>query len=90
MASKIVWARRFIGSVAPPSFVVVLTCHDNHQKVKGFLLRRDSWGSVSYLMRSGGTVHIVAMWRILTNGVNAPRMCLFGFPVDFQFFVPGF
>ena len=74
----------------PQGSVVVLTCHDNHQKVKGFLLRRDSWGFVLYLMRSGSTVHIVAMWCILTSGVNAPRVCLFGFPADFQFFVPSF
>ena len=39
-----------VPSAAPPVSVVVLACYDDHQKVKGFLLRRDSWGFVSYLM----------------------------------------
>ena len=36
-------------SVAPPSFVVVFMCHDDHQKMKGFLSRHDSWGSVPHV-----------------------------------------
>ena len=74
-----------VPSAAPPSSVVVLACHDDHQKVKGFLLKCDSWGSVPRLMRSGGAVHIVATWHVLTGGVNAPLMCLLGFSLIFSF-----
>ena len=69
----------------PPGSVVVTTCQDDHQKVKGFLLRRDFWGFVPHLMRSGGAVHIVATWCVLTGGVNALRMCLLSFTLIFSF-----
>ena len=77
-------------SVAPPSFVVVFMCHDDHQKMKGFLSKHDSRGSVPHLMHSGDTVHIVATWHIMTGGVNTPLMCLLGFPLIFSFFMPSF
>ena len=77
-------------SIAPPSFVVVFMCHDDDQKMKGFLSRHDSRGSVSHLMHSGDTVHIVATWHIMTGGVNTPLMCLLGFPLIFSFFMPSF
>ena len=48
-----------VPSAAPPGSVVVLACHDDHQKVKGFLLRHDSWGFVPLLMRSGGARHVM-------------------------------
>ena len=66
----------------PPGSVVVLACHDDHQKVKGFLLKHDSWGSVPHLMCSGNAIHIVATWHILTGGVNAPLVCLLGFSLS--------
>ena len=53
--------------VAPPGFVVILTCHDGHQKMKGFLLRHDSWDCVPHLMCSGGAVRVVAMWHVLIS-----------------------
>ena len=70
-------------SVAPPSFVVVFMCHDDDQKMKGFLSRHDFWGFVPHLMRSGNIVHIVVTWHILTSGVNTPLMCLLGLIFDF-------
>ena len=57
---------------APLSFVVIIVCHDDHQKVKGFLPRHGSRDLVLHLMPSGGAIHIVATWRALTGGVNAP------------------
>ena len=64
--------REFVGPInCPLGSVVVVACHDDHQKVKGFLPRHGSWGIVPHLTHSGGTTHIVAIWRILTNGVNA-------------------
>ena len=56
----------------PLGFVVVLACRDNHKEVKGFLLRRVSWGFSSYLMHSGGAKCIVATWHLLSGGFNAP------------------
>ena len=82
-----------VPSAAPPGSVVIITCHDDHQKVKGCLPRHESWGFVPHLMRSGGTlmrsggvVHIVATWHVMAGGVNAPLVWLFGFPTSFQFF----
>ena len=79
---------------APPSFVVVITCHDDHQKVKGFLPRHNSWGFIPYLMqsawalmRSGGAVHIMATWHVMAGGVNAPLVWLFGFSTSFLAFL---
>ena len=40
--------------------------------VKGFLPRHDSWDLIPHLMHSGSAVHIIAMWRALTGGINAP------------------
>ena len=81
-----------VPSAAPPGSVVIITCHDDHQKVKGCLPRHESWGFVPHLMRSGGTlmrsggaVHIVATWHIMVGGVNAPLVRLFGFPLAFDF-----
>ena len=74
-----------VPSVAPLGSVVVVACHDDHQRIKGFLARHGSWGSVPHLMHSGGATHIVAMWCVLTNGVNAPFMLLLGFPLNFSF-----
>ena len=68
--------------------MVVLMCHDDHQKMKGFLLRHGSWGSVPHLMRSGGTICIVATWYVMIGGFNAPLMCLLGFPLVFSFSCP--
>ena len=59
---------------APPIFVVVIACHDDHQKVKGFLPRHGSWDLVSHLMRNGGVVHIMATWHALIGRVNAPQI----------------
>ena len=65
--------REFVGPINYPlGSVVVMACHDDHQKMKGFLPRHGSWGIIPHLMRSGGTTHIVATWRVLTGGVNAP------------------
>ena len=64
-------------SVAPPGSVVVPACHDDHQKVKGFLLKHDYWGSVSHLMLSGSTIHIVATWLVLIGGSLIPYSCVF-------------
>ena len=75
---------------APSSSVVILACHDNHQKVKGFLLRRDSWGFVPHLMHSGGARHVMAMWRVLSGGFNAPLRVTLGFPTAFQLSVLSF
>ena len=52
--------------------MIVIVCHDNHQKVKGCLPRHDSWVFVPRLMRSGDAIHIVATWHVMAGGVNAP------------------
>ena len=51
--------------------MVVIVCHDDHQRVKGFLPKHGSWDLVPHLMHNGGVVHIVATWYALTGGVNA-------------------
>ena len=53
----------------PPGFVVVITYHNDHQKMKGFLLKRDPWGSVPHLMRSGDAIRIVATLHVLIGGI---------------------
>ena len=54
----------------PPGFVVVVMCHDDPQKMKGFLIRYGSWDFAPYLMRGGGATRVVATWHVLTSGVN--------------------
>ena len=73
--------------------MVIIVCHDDHQKVEGCLPKHDSWGFVPCLTQSGGalmcnggTVHIVATWHVMAGGVNAPLVWLFGFLASFQFF----
>ena len=75
MLDEVVWARKFVGPISyPSSSVVIAACHDDHQKVKGFLLRCGSWGSVPHLVRSGSAAHIVAIWHVLSGGFNAPLL----------------
>ena len=63
----------FISPISYPlGSAVVVMCHDDHQKMKGFLIRHGSWDFAPHLMRRGGATHIIAMWRVLTSGVNAP------------------
>ena len=72
MLNEFVWARRFVGPIScppPPGFVVVITYHNDHQKMKGFLLKRDPWGSVPHLMRSGDAIRIVATLHVLIGGI---------------------
>ena len=59
--------------------MVVLACHDDHQKVKGFLLKRVYWGFSPYLMRSGNAKHVMATWLALSGGFNAPLRVTLGF-----------
>ena len=56
----------------PPSSMVVVMCHDDHQKMKGSPTRYGSWDFTPHLMCGGGATRIVATWRVLTSGVNAP------------------
>lgn len=70
--------------------MVVLACHDDRQKVKGFLLRCDSWGFVLHLMRSNDARHVVATWHVLSGGFNTPLHVTLEFPTVFQFFVLSF
>ena len=73
------------------SFIlIVLACHDDHQKVIGFLLRCGSWGFVPHLVRSGSATHIVAIWLVLSGGFNAPLLLPLRFLAIFQFSVPSF
>ena len=74
----------------PPGSVIVLVCHDDHQKVKGFLLKCGSWGSVPHLVRSGSAAHIVAIWPVLSGGFNAPLLWPLRFLAVFQFSMPSF
>ena len=63
----------FISPISHPlGSVVVVMCHDDHQKMKGFLIGHGSWDFGPHLMLSGGATHIMATWRVLTSGVNAP------------------
>ena len=65
----------FVGPISCPlGSVVIGACHDDHQKMNGFLPRHGSWGIVPHLMRSGGATRVVATWHVLTGGVNAPLM----------------
>ena len=68
-----------VPSVALPGSMVVLACHDDHKEVKGFLLRHVSWGFSSYLMRSGDARCVMATWRVLSGGFNAPLHVTLGF-----------
>ena len=77
-------------STTPLGSMVGLACHDDHQKVKGFLPRHDSWGSVPHLMSSGGAVPIVVTWHILMGRFDAPFVCLSSFPLIFSFLCPVF
>ena len=56
----------------PPSSVVIVMYHDDHQKVKGFLTGHGSWDFTPHLMRGGSATHVVATWHVLISGVNAP------------------
>ena len=58
--------------------------------MKGFLTKHGSGGIVPHLMRSGGTTHIMATWRVLTGRVNAPFCVTLGFLAEFHFFVHSF
>ena len=69
----------------PPSFMVIMVCHDDYQKMKGFLTRLGSWDFAPHLMWSGSATHIMATWHVLTSGINAPTMWLLGFPLNFSF-----
>ena len=69
----------------PPCSVVVVVCHDDHQKMKGLLTEHGSWDFAPHLMQSGNATHIMATWRVLTSGVNAPTVWLLGFPLNFSF-----
>ena len=60
--------------------MVVLACRDNHKEVKGFLLRRVSWGFSPYLIHSGGAKCIMATLHILSGGFNAPLRVTLGSP----------
>ena len=55
----------------PPSSVVIVMSHNDHQKMKGFLFEYGSWDFTPRLMRGGGATRVMATWRVLTNGVNA-------------------
>ena len=94
MFDEVVWAREFVGPISSPlGSMVIIACHDDHQKVKGCLPKHDSWGFVPHLMQSGGAlmhsggaVYIVATWHVMAGGVNVPLVWLFGFPAGFHFF----
>ena len=76
----------FISPISYPlGSAVVVMCHDDHQKMKGFLIRHGSWDFAPHLMRRGDATHIIAMWHVLTSGVNAPIVWLLGFPLNFSF-----
>ena len=74
-----------VPSAAPLGSMIIVACHDDHQKVKGFLPKHGSWDIVLHLMRNGSAMHIVATWRVLTSGVNAPFVWLLGFSLIFSF-----
>ena len=41
-----------------------------------------------HLVRSGGTIHILVTWHTSTGGIQCFIHVSFGFPADFQFFMP--
>ena len=41
-----------------------------------------------HLVRSGGIVHIMVTWHASTGGIQCFTYVSFGFPVNFQLFVP--
>ena len=45
MGSSGQWHLLGLSAAPPPSFVVVLTCNDDHKKKEGFLFKRDPWDS---------------------------------------------
>ena len=69
----------------PSGSIVVVMCHDDHQKMKGFLIGHGSWDFTPHLMIGGGATHIMATWCVLTSGVNAPIVWLLGFLLNFSF-----
>ena len=42
----------------PSGFVVIMMCHDDHQKMNGFLTRLGSWDFALHLMRGGGATRV--------------------------------
>ena len=78
-----------VPTVAPPGSMVVLTCHDNHQEVKGFFFfffaQTCLLGFLSAFNAHGGARHVVATWLVLGGGFNAPLRVTLGFPA-FYFF----
>ena len=88
--NNIYWAYQLPPS--PTNSVVVLTCNDNH-KMEGFFFFffPDMTFGVLFqlhLVRSGGTVHIMVTWHASTGGIQCFTYVSFGFPVNFQLFVP--
>ena len=76
----------FISPIScPPGSMVVVMCHDDHQKMKGFLIGHGSWDFAPHLMLGGGATHTLATWCVLTSGVNAPIVWLLGFLLNFSF-----
>ena len=69
----------------PPCSVVVMICHDDYQKMKGFLIKHGSWDFAPHLMHGGSATHIMATWRVQTSGVNAPIVWLLAFLLNFSF-----
>ena len=69
----------------PSGSIVVVMCHDDHQKMKGFLIGHGSWDFAPHLMLGGGATHTMATWCVLTSGVNAPIVWLLGFLLNFSF-----
>ena len=64
---------KFVNPISCPSgSMVVMTCHGDHQKMKGFLTGHGSWDFAPHLMHGGSATCVVATWCVLTNGVNAP------------------
>ena len=55
----------------PPGSVVIVMCHDDHQKMKGFLIGYGSWDFTPHLMGGGSATRVVATLRVLTSGVNS-------------------
>ena len=55
----------------PSGSIVVVMCHDDHQKMKGFLIGYGSWDFTPHLMGGGSATRVVATLRVLTSGVNS-------------------